>query len=577
MAAIAVAATLAAAFVAQTTPVRIVEAAAGDLRVAFLAPPATARIVIAAIDEATVQAWRETQGACACRAPIDERHIAGLLQTLDAMGASVIGVDLLADEKPDPAARAVLIDTLNRIQAKVVLLADGDPALRAAAPAKIAWARANLGVIDEFDAVLRRHDPAPGPERSFDAALAAAGGGVPPDERFLVRFRAPRAAARAFDVYPASAIALMPREWISGAIVLVGRMETDPGAPPLVEDLHLTPLRLRRVYAAGLYGVEGHAHVLDQMLAGDRVRTPSLWGAAALLLVFAGAGVFAGRRPGRWAAALGFVFAAALALGAGAVVLYAGAATLIPVASPLLAFGIAFLIANRALSGDLERERRFLRDAFSRYLAPQVIDGLVLRPESVRLDAESRTITVIATDLQGFSALVAGLPPERLAALMNAYFDALISELWRHGAMIDKLVGDGLVAIFGAPEPTLDHAARAVACVRSLDAAAEAFRAAAPARFGVTLGVTRIGLETGPALVGNFGGALRFDYTAYGEVMVRAARLQAANKVVGGRVLIGPEAQSASGARLTSAGKVALPGLNAPIELFRLESQSDQD
>lgn len=555
------------------TPLRVLDGAAADLRVAFLAPKAREPIVIAAIDEASIAAMQATAGAdgCACRSPISEAYVASIISNLDRKGVRAIGVDLVLDSSPRPADRAVLQDTLRRIEAPVVLLRGSDEALFAEG-ARARAADPALGRIDDFDAVLRVHAPQPAADGtlSLPAALADVAGIEEPTEPFRVRWRTPQGEARAFAVYPAHVLADAPDGWLRDAIVLVGRMETDPEALRLVEDQHLTPMRLRRLYAAGMDGVEGHAHVLAQMLAGDRIRDPGPWGLVLLTLLASVAGVLAGRLRNGWRVGLGAIVVGLGLYASVAIAAYATWALLLPAAGPAIGFVLAFIVANRVLAARLDRERRFLERAFAHYLAPEVISDMVRAPERLALTAERRDISVLATDLQGFSRLATHLPPEMLGRIMNAYFDGMITILWRHGAMIDKLIGDAILAVFGAPAPMPDHARRAVVCARELDAFAQNFQATSQERFGVSVGATRIGVESGEALVGNFGGALRFDYTAFGEVVVRAARLQAANKGTDGRVLIGATAAAQSGDdRLESVGALDLAGLDEKVSAFR--------
>jgi adenylate cyclase len=408
-----------------------------------------------------MRAQARAAGACACRTPVSEAYISALLADLDEKGARAIGVDLLLAPSPDPAARAVLKSTVRTRRAPVIGLMQGD-----VAAAGMIVSDATLGQIDDFDSVLRRHDPTPGPRASLPAALAQAIGARAPSAPFPIRWR-DASAGRPFGIYPAAMVAELPPDWIAGAIVLIGRLETDRNQPPLVEDEHLTPLRMTSAYHSGMAGVEAHAHILAQILAGDHVRAPGPLGILALTALAAMIGAWLGQRGGGWRAALSYLAASLAALGAILVALYAGAAILAPFAAPALAVSIAALIANRWLAGRLQAERTFLRRAFAHYLAPDVIDAMVADPGRLNLSAERRDIAVISTDIAGFTALVHDLAPDRLSALMNAYFDGMIAVLWAHGAMVDKMIGDWVLALIGAPQAAPDHAARAIACARS--------------------------------------------------------------------------------------------------------------
>ena len=158
-----------------------------------------------------------------------------------------------------------------------------------------------------------------------------------------------------------------------------------------------------------------------------------------------------------------------------------------------------------------------------------MIDRIVDGTEPLRIGADEREITVLVSDLESFSTLVADTEINRFSVVINAYFDGLIDILWKHEALVDKMTGDGIIALFGAPVLQPDHADRALACARDIATYSRAYSAQMAAE-GVKFGRTRVGLNSGVGLVGNFGGERRFNYTAYGQVVVIAARLEAANK-----------------------------------------------
>jgi len=175
------------------------------------------------------------------------------------------------------------------------------------------------------------------------------------------------------------------------------------------------------------------------------------------------------------------------------------------------------------------------------------------------------------SDLENFSSLIANLPMKQFQVVINEYLDGILEILWRHGAMIDKMTGDGVIVLFGAPVAYEDHADRALACAREVDAFAQGYRRRMVETLGA-FGQTRIGIDSGIGLVGNFGGERRFNYTAYGEVVVIAARLEDANKACGTRILF-----SAATARLAKnagetrpVGEIDLKGVPIPIEAHTL-------
>jgi adenylate cyclase len=175
--------------------------------------------------------------------------------------------------------------------------------------------------------------------------------------------------------------------------------------------------------------------------------------------------------------------------------------------------------------------------ALSRYFSPNLAERLAGDAAAVELGGRRREVAAMFTDITGFTSLAESLDTAVLARLLNEYLSGMIEIVFAHEGTVAKIVGDALQVLFGAPADQSDHAARAVACARDLDAFAEALRARWRAE-GVAVGATRIGVHTGSAIVGNFGGARFFDYTAYGDTINIAARLEAANKQLGTRVCI---------------------------------------
>ena len=183
----------------------------------------------------------------------------------------------------------------------------------------------------------------------------------------------------------------------------------------------------------------------------------------------------------------------------------------------------------------LEAERA--RAQLSRYFSPSLADSLAAAADGIDLGAQRRDVTSMFTDIQGFTTLAEGLEPGQIGKLLNEYLIGMTEIVFEHGGTLVKIIGDALNVLFGAPADQPDHAARAVACAMGLDAYAEEFRARWR-ECGVAVGVTRIGINAGSALVGSFGGGRFFDYTAYGDTINIAARLEAANKQLGTRICV---------------------------------------
>ena len=173
--------------------------------------------------------------------------------------------------------------------------------------------------------------------------------------------------------------------------------------------------------------------------------------------------------------------------------------------------------------------------ALSRYFSPNMVETLSRQPDCLTPHGEWREATFLFTDLADFTPLAETLPPERLVGLLNGYLEGVTEVVFAHDGTVMKIIGDAVQAIFGAPVADPDHARHAVACALAIDSFAESFRAAQRVS-GISLGPTRIGINSGEAVIGNFGGAHYFDYTAFGDAVNVAARLERANKVIGTRI-----------------------------------------
>jgi class 3 adenylate cyclase len=206
--------------------------------------------------------------------------------------------------------------------------------------------------------------------------------------------------------------------------------------------------------------------------------------------------------------------------------------------------------------------------ALSRHFSPELAKRLAAGSEGRGIEVQWRDIATIFTDITGFTSLVESAPPETLGALLNEYVGGMTEIVFAHEGTVAKIIGDAIQVLFNAPGDQPDYATRAVACAHDLDAWAEDFSARWKAR-GVNFGTTRIGIHAGPALVGNFGGNRFFDYTAYGDSINIAARLEAANKHLGTRICVSAGvAEAAENFRGRPVGELMLRGRSEPLCAF---------
>jgi adenylate cyclase len=216
--------------------------------------------------------------------------------------------------------------------------------------------------------------------------------------------------------------------------------------------------------------------------------------------------------------------------------------------------------------------------SLSRYFSPNLAQRLASDADAVDLAGQRREIATLFTDVTSFTALVETLDPSVLGPLLNEYLTSMTDIVFAHDGTVAKIVGDALHVLFGAPGEQPDHATRAVACALALDEYSEAFRQRCHQK-GIPLGVTRIGVHAGPAIVGNFGGGRFFDYTAYGDTINVAARLEAANKQLGTRICVSATlADRVKDFRGRPIGDLILRGKTEPLRVFEplgLEQYND--
>ncbi len=526
------------------------------------------------------------------RSPIDRGLLADILAAIRDAGARAVAFDILFDQPTEAEKDLRLIQAIKAFPAPVV--AAWADARSGMTDAQTAWLteffaasgaqRGGAGLVVDGDGVVRRHRPfdAEASVRALPAAAADLSETAETADTSvaIIDWLGPTTDGKAaFQILPAHSLPLMAqrpailKRWLEGRIVLIG------AALPQT-DRHLTALAADPGQPATTPGLLVHAHILAQMLDGRSIQTPgpmAFWailGLAALIGVAIG---FSG--VALWLQGLGVLAVLAAWTGA-AIHLAQSHATIAPLGQPTLAFGIAFALAASFYGYRQRRAKAFIRNAFSRYVAPQLVDALTADPDQLQLGGERRVMSFIFTDIAGFTAMSERLPPARLNALLNAYLDGMSRIVLEHGGTLDKFIGDAVVALFGAPVRQTDDAARAFACATALDRFAEAFQERHRAD---GLGVTRIGVHRGEATVGNFGGDMRFDYTAMGDAMNTAARLEGANKAFGTRIAfsealaaglgVGPEGAPDPGLRRI--GGVILKGRSTALEVFTLPEGLD--
>ncbi len=574
-----------------------------DLRLATLTPAAEERddVVLVAVTEGTL-----AQPDLAYRSPVDRGQLALWVEALVRAEPRALVLDMFFDqrteEEKDERLRAVLagasvpmvvawgeqetsveeprrwLDRLARLVARQPPatgsaggLTEQQAAFQEAfLPDNVIRAHADLvtdgaGVVRWVPAAKTTGDGGPLP--SLAAAAATAAGAAPPPGELEIAYRGNyrQHPTYGFRVYEAHMVPFLPADWFAGRVVIVGA-----GLP--WTDRHRTPFSAAGGAAATLPGALVHSHALAQILDGrsaPRAGLP-LALAATLVLVVAGLGIAAIDRS--WPLKTVLVALVAAGFLVGGFALYQRAGLMLPLVTPIVGLATAYGLTAAYTSRRNLAQKREIRRAFGHYLAPEVVSQLEEEPERLELGGEERELTYVFTDIAGFTSLSEKLAregrPDTLVELLNEYLDGMCAIILEHRGTIDKFIGDATVSVFNAPEPQTDHAELAVRCALGLDRFAQGF-SERQQEAGLEFGITRIGVHTGRAVIGNFGGRKRFDYTAIGDTVNTAARLEGANKYFGTRVAVsGDTVARCTGIEFRPVGEPVLKGRSEQLTVY---------
>jgi class 3 adenylate cyclase len=519
--------------------IQVAENWVGDIRVATLTPrqPQSSEIIVVTVNE-------ETLSRLPYRSPVDREFLSELLRTLAAKNVRAIGMDMLFDQPTESAKDTELRRTLLNLSVPVVV--GWGTARDGLTQNQMAFMQAYLeGILrgtpavipDRVDGVVRSlllTWEADGVQASLVAALAKTLGlQLLASETLALRYRSgPDALTPAFASYPAHTVALLPDEWLDGKIVIVG-------ADMALTDRLRTPFSvLVEGHGRDMAGVLIHAHALSQIVeqADDLHVSFLLTVALMLALGFAGAAI-----PLLSTSLVAQVITIPIALVAvwiAGFAIYQQEGPLLPLVVPTLTFVVAAGLAYIWHWHREHAEKRFIRTAFSKLVAPAVVDYITADPRRLHLEGERRDMTFLFTDIAGFTTLTEHTEPMVLVRTMNEYLDQACRIVFAHGGTVQQIVGDALHVMFNAPVDVPEHPERAVACALELDNYFQAF-AARKRKDRIDFGLTRIGVNTGVTVVGNYGGEVHFEYTATGDVINTTARLESINKQFGTRICIG--------------------------------------
>jgi adenylate cyclase len=391
---------------------------------------------------------------------------------------------------------------------------------------------------------------------------------VPVDRygRLLINFLGP---AGQIPTYSAKAVldGTLPPEALKDKIVLVGATAVG------VYDLRVTP------FSGTFPGVEVQATVMDNLLRGHFIRTPP-FNLTIILLIIAGLAVLLGLTLPRLSAAWAFVFTLIVMEGYVGVnyYLFSRQGLQLELFYPLALVVLIYLgvTMQRFLAEERERER--IRKAFESYVAPTVVQEMLKHPEQLRLGGERREITVLFTDIRGFTTMSENLDPQALVSLLHDFLNPMSNIIINQGGTIDKYMGDAIMALFGAPLAQPDHPRLACRAALEMASSLKALNLewAAQGRPPLKIGV---GVNTGPVAVGNMGSDRLFDYTAIGDNVNLASRLEGLNKYYSTDILISDTTAQAldNGFILRDVDQVRVKGKAHAARIYELLGEGEPD
>lgn len=550
--------------------------------------PQDNRIVVVVYTDQTLIALKK-------RSPLDRAMLARALASLDTMGAKSIGLDMLFDQPQDEDAELI-----------AALRAMNTPTFVGYANAKTNAADIGFeqqSFLDQFMVELKGSNARPASIRLPDdegetrlwpdnrpdlpptlgRAMVGASdpSAVAPFADYVgpIRYRLP--ATQEAPVFlelpidvvanPDVAAALAPQ--IAGRHVLVGGKIVDYDRV----DTTLTPFLQAQAGKAEQgeidprpAGIFVHAEMIAQMLDGARFSKVAPWQhwAVAGLMVLLGA-LTSLVEARWWRVAPFFVVEMALIFGLPFLLQRWGVDTYgTPAVGWILGWLLGYIAVASAARASGAAERKFAHNALGKYLPADIAQEIIDNPERLTLSGSKRQLYILFSDLEGFTEMSHQLEPEMVAKLLNEYLDRLSAVVLEHGGVIDKYVGDAVVAFWGAPIARPDDAEKAAKAAVAMWQAGEDFRKSVDPSLP-KIGKTRVGIHYGEAVVGNFGGERRIQYTALGDAMNTASRLESANKSLDSAVMASGEFIARAGAQgWRPMGRVKLRGRARPVDLY---------
>jgi len=354
---------------------------------------------------------------------------------------------------------------------------------------------------------------------------------------------------------------LVPAEFFEDKIIFIGTSAAG------LQDNKTTPL------AQKIPGVQVHAAALLNMYNQSFLNEPPVLTLVPFLLVLATALslIFISIKP--IYSFLVFIIVAFMELFAYWLVIFDSFALILPVGTFIILTLVTFIVGVIYRYITEERQKKMLKGAFASYVEPEVVDLIMKNRHSLKLGGEKKELTVLFSDIRGFTTFSESMDPQDLVSFLNDYLDRMSQIIFRQKGTIDKFIGDAIMAIYGAPVSQPNNATRA--CLTAVDMIKELERINSEQGHtnksdALNIG---IGINTGPMTVGNIGSKKRFDYTVIGDSVNLAARLEGLNKYFGTQILVSKDTLEKTDSDLFTTreiANVAVKGKDKAIKVYEL-------
>lgn len=382
---------------------------------------------------------------------------------------------------------------------------------------------------------------------------------VPLDTRgaLLVNYRGPQ---RTYKYYSAAAVLsdALPPDSFKGKVAFVGTSAAG------LKDMRATPLD------PAYPGVEVHAAVVDNILTGDIISRPN-WGSRLELLLVPLIGIISTLLL-TWSRPIHSLFlfgAFALALWKGTFWIFKTKGLFLSPLLPLLTLGIIFTILTLLKFWREETEKKFIHSAFAQYVSGAVVDQIAKSPEKLTLSGEDKEVSILFSDIRGFTSLSEKMSPQDVTEMLRAYFTPMTGVITETGGTLDKFIGDAIMAFWNAPLDVPDHQDCAVKAALGMLSELKILNKEIKERWDIEIKIG-LGIHSGRVSVGNMGSQDLFDYTIIGDNVNLASRVEGLTKAYGLALLVTEPVKEACGADLVfqEVDCVRVKGKKEPVILY---------